>query len=141
MKELDDKIYAKIKEYCKSGDQLAEGQNYRSAIADYNKAWKLVPEPKNEWNASTWILAAIGDSSFLGGFYSSAKSALEYALTCPDGLGNAFIHLRLGQVLFELNELDKSAEELIRAYMGDGAEIFQSEDPKYFDFLRTRAKL
>ena len=50
-------------------------------------------------------------------------------------------HLRLGQVNFELSNLDIAADELIRAYMGDGETVFEQEYPKYFSFLRTRAKI
>ena|SRR6266436_3456003 len=141
MKELNDKTHSEVARLCALGDELAKKSEYRAAIAEYNKAWKLVPEPKNDWNASTWILAAIGDACFLGGFYKSAREALQYAMTCPNALGNPFLHLRLGQVLFDTNELDASADELMRAYMGDGTKVFVGQDPKYFDFLRTRAKL
>ena len=56
-------------------------------------------------------------------------------------LGNPFLHLRLGQSQYELGELDRAADELMRAYMGAGEDIFVSEDPKYRAFLATRAKL
>ena len=42
------------------------------------------------------------------------KSAVIFAL------GNGFIHLRLGQTLFELKQPDRAADELARAYMADG---------------------
>jgi hypothetical protein len=113
----------------------------RKAIAEYNKAWRLVPDPKNEWNASTWILAAIADAAFLAGYKSSAKEALQYVMTCPGALGNPFLHLRYGQVLLDGEEPDAAADELMRAYMAEGPEIFASEDPRYLAFLKTRAKL
>jgi len=56
--ELDGVLHEKIKEYCRSGDMLAEQGNHEEAIAEYNRAWRSVPEPKNSWEASTWILAA-----------------------------------------------------------------------------------
>jgi len=93
------------------------------------------------WEASTWILAAIADACFLMGKRKSARQALEYAMTCPGAIGNPFLHLRLGQVLFDADEKDAAADELIRAYMGAGAEIFEKDDPKYFEFLKTKAKI
>jgi transposase len=30
----------------------------------YLQAWDLLPEPKTEWEAATWLLAAIGDANF-----------------------------------------------------------------------------
>jgi hypothetical protein len=41
----------------------------------------------------------------------------------------------------DAGEPDAAADELIRAYMGAGQEIFASEDRRYLDFLKTRAKL
>lgn len=139
LQELPSDLHRLISEHCAEGDRRAEANQFESAIAAYNEAWKLVPEPKNEWKASTWILAAIGDACFLGGFKTSAREALEYAITCPDGLGNPFLHLRLGQVLFDASELDAAADELIRAYMGGGREIFAAEPPHYLEFLSSRA--
>jgi len=139
--ELGDVIHDEIKRFCAAGDQLADQKKYEEALGQYTKAWELVPEPKSEWEASTWILAAVGDSCFLSGYFSSALEALEYAMHCPNAIGNPFLHLRLGQVLFEKEQLDRAADELIRAYMGAGDEIFLREDPKYIEFLRTRAIL
>jgi len=140
MSELDPAIHQRIQTLCAAGDRLAEAQKYDEAIGRYNEAWKLIPEPATHWNASTWILAAIADASFLGGYYTSAKDALEFAMYCPDAIGNPFLHLRLGQCCFEAGELDRAGDELARAYMAAGRDIFDNDDPKYFDFLKTRIK-
>ena len=137
--ELSESIDAEIKRLCAIGDALAAQGEHAAAVAEYDSAWQLVPEPKNQWEASTWILAAIGDACFLIDKFKSARQALEYAMVCPGAIGNPFIHLRLGQVLFEAGELDLSADELIRAYMGAGEDIFLNDDPKYLTFLKTRA--
>lgn len=63
------------------------------------------------------------------------------AVTGPDGLGNPFIHLRLGQCALELGDEDQAKDELIRAYMGDGPGIFEEEEPKYFEFLKRFADI
>lgn len=139
--ELNVAAYEAIKTFCAEGDRLADLRRYDEAVDEYNKAWLLVPEPQSDWEASTWILVAIADSCFHGGYKNSAREALEYALICPDSLGNPFLHLRYGQVLYDLGELDRAAEELMRAYMGGGNEIFDTEEPKYLDYLKTRAKL
>jgi hypothetical protein len=141
LRELPGDLHSLISEHCSEGDRLAEANEFEAAVAAYNEGWKLVPEPKNEWQASTWILAAIGDACFHGGFKTSAREAFQYAITCPGGLGNPFLHLRLGQVLFDANELDGAADELIRAYMGGGRGIFDAEPPQYLEFLSTRAAI
>lgn len=139
--ELDASTHEAIKALCASGDSFAEARNFESAIDEYNRAWALVPEPKNEWEASTWILAAIADACFLSGYRTSAQEALQYAMTCPGAIGNPFLHMRYGQVLLDGGDENGAAEELMRAYMGGGKEIFASEDGRYLDFLKTRAQL
>ena len=138
---LDESRNSEIAGHCAEGDRLAAQGKFRDAMTAYNEAWKLVPSPKEQWEASTWILAAIADAAFLGGFKTSALQALEFAMHCPGAIGNPFLHLRLGQVRFDRDELDSAADELMRAYMGGGAEIFAQEDPKYLAFLGARAKL
>jgi tetratricopeptide (TPR) repeat protein len=140
-KELDDAVYEQIKAFCASGDALAEAGAFKEAVVEYNKAWELVPDPRNEWNASTWILAAVADACFLGGYKGTAYDTLAYAMTCPGAIGNPFLHLRFGQILHDRGDLDHAADELIRAYALEGEEIFAAEDPRYLAFLKTRAIL
>jgi hypothetical protein len=139
--ELDEELHQKIKLNCAQGDKLAEATKFEDAIAEYNKAWLLIPDPKNEWEAATWVLAAVTDAAYLGGYATTAREAIEYGMTCPGALGNPFMHMRFGQILFDNNETDHAADELMRAYMGGGPEIFIPEDSKYLSFLRTRANL
>lgn len=139
MEELPSSIHDAIKRHCAVGDELADAGKLEEAFSEYGQAWELVPEPRNKWNASTWILAAIADVSFLGGYRTSAREALEYAMICPDGPGNPFLHLRYGQVLLDSDEPDAAADQLMRAYMAGGPEVFEDEDPRYLEFLRTRA--
>src|SRR5262249_9180277 len=68
------------------------------------------------------------------------RDNLSNAMHCPGAIGNPFLHLRLGQCQFELGALDRAADELMRAYMGAGADIFKDQDPKYLKFLQSRAQ-
>lgn len=136
--ELDLALHEAIKTACAKGDRLLEIGNYKQAIQSYNVAWKLVPDPKTEWSASTWILTAIADAAFQGRFLESARQAIDYVMACPGAIGNPFIHLRRGQILFEQGELEASANELARAYMSEGDDIFAPEEKKYLQFLKTK---
>lgn len=138
--ELPAQLHDEVQRLSAAGDVCASAGRFDEAIERYNAAWALIPEPKTEWNASTWLLAAIGDAAFLGGFGGTALDALRFAMHCPDGIGNPFLHLRLGQVLFDQGDQDAAADELARAYMGAGAEIFDQEERRYFAFLNTRMK-
>jgi hypothetical protein len=59
-------------------------------------------------------------------------------MRCTGAIGNPFLHLRLGQVQFELGNHARAADELSRSYMGAGSEIFAKDDEKYFNFLKTK---
>ncbi len=138
MQQLSESIHQEITAHCEAGDALMDDDDLEGAIACYQEALALVPEPKTDWEAATWVYVAIGDCRFQLGDFDAAREDLQLAVASPDGLGNPFIHLRLGQVQFELGELSASADELARAYMGAGPEIFDDEDPKYWDFIRSK---
>lgn len=139
MAELDDGLHARIKDLGAAGDDLAEGGDCAGALGKYWEAFDLLPEPKSDWEAGTWLMAAIGDANFRQGDFAAGRDNLAEAMRFPDAIGNPFLHLRLGQCQFELGNLDRAADELMRAYMG-GGEIFEEDDRKYLDFLATRAE-
>jgi tetratricopeptide (TPR) repeat protein len=141
MAELSEETHSQIARLCERGDQLAENGVFDEALKLYNAALALLPEPKSDWEATLWIYAAIGDSQFLSRDYASAKTTFVEAITEHGGVGNPFLHLRLGQSLFELDEKDAAAEELTRAYGLEGAELFEEDDVKYLDFLRTKIEM
>jgi tetratricopeptide (TPR) repeat protein len=136
--EIPQHLHNRILQLSAEGDSLAEKSEFEKAIAKYNEAWALVPEPKNDWEASTWLMTAIGDACFLSGYHSSGVEALQYALTCPGGNYNPFILMRLGQCQLEKEDASAAVEYLCRAYMLEGKVIFSSENPKYFEFLKTK---
>ncbi len=83
--ELDPGVHEQVTALAEAGDGRATVGDYVGAVKQYNAAWRLLPEPKNDWEAATWLLAAIGDCSFQAGYLTSARKALEYAMTCPGG--------------------------------------------------------
>jgi|SRR5208282_4236610 len=134
--ELDDKLYQQLVKVTEEGNQFYDAGDYQKALAKFEQGLAILPPPIEKWEASTWCLASIGDALFLLGRYEEAHQHLSHAVVCPGGLGNSFIHLRLGQVQFELGNIDRAKDELARAYMGGGSEIFAAENPKYLTFLR-----
>ncbi len=138
--ELPEAIHIKIAALSKQGDALAEKAQYKQAIEKYTEAYRLLPKPQTDWDACTWLTVAIGDAHFLSKNYDSTKQALTDAMRCPGAIGNPFIHMRLGQAQLELGNKERAADELTRAYMGGGKDIFATENPKYFEFLKTAIK-
>jgi tetratricopeptide (TPR) repeat protein len=135
MPELSDQVQAEIRRLCALGDVDADRARYPDALGAYWAAWDLLPEPKLECEAATWILAAVGDVNFLGGDYIAGRDNLSTVMHCPGALGIPFLHMRLGQCQYELGDQAQAIRELKRAYLGGGADLFDDEDAKYTDCL------
>ena len=103
-----------------------------------------IPGPNVELSEAQWSSMTLFrcDLLYRAGTAASTLRAgrdnVSMAMHCPGAIGNPFLHLRLGQCQFELGNLDRAADELARAYMGTGIEIFEDEEGKYFEFLKTR---
>ncbi|MCP3103292.1 tetratricopeptide repeat protein [Myxococcus sp. K15C18031901] len=140
MAEIPDDVYEQLQALCARGDGLAEEGAHGEALASFQEALGLIPEPRVDFEATTWVCTALGDTYFQLGDHARALAALQDAVRAPDGLGNPFIHLRLGQCQFELGDLRRAADELARAYLGAGEEIFEDDDEKYLRFIQTRLR-
>ncbi|MGB8808868.1 MAG: tetratricopeptide repeat protein [Acinetobacter calcoaceticus] len=138
MKQLPNEIHEEITSLCKRGDELVKLGNVEEAKKNYVDSLKLLPSDHREWEAATWIYVAMGDMYFHLKNYEQAFKCFYNAVQCPQGVGNPYIHLRLGQLYFEEGSFDESADELTRAYMGGGLGILLEDDPKYLEFLETK---
>jgi tetratricopeptide (TPR) repeat protein len=127
-----------IKEICDEGDVLIERGELNDAFGKFSEALALVPEPKPDYEITASILAGLGDVYFHAKSFAQGREVLSDAMHCAGAIGSPFLHLRLGQCQFELGNETRAADELARAYMGAGKEIFDREDPKYFEFLKTK---
>ncbi|MGE3807420.1 MAG: hypothetical protein AB7K24_22375 [Gemmataceae bacterium] len=136
-KTLPKKVHDKITLLSEEGNQLADKGDDAAALQKYKEAWELIPDDKANWEASTWILASTGEVFFRQRNFEKALNLFLRAVQGPNGLGNPYIHLRIGQLQFEAGNLKGAGDNLTRAYMGAGEEIFEREDPKYLTYLRT----
>ena len=138
MDSLYDERYRVIVELARAGDELSQEGMHADAAAKYVEALKLLPEPASQWEAATWLFTSLGDSHFHRQNWERAYRCFVNAVQSPAGLGNPYVHLRLGQTAFELGDLIRAADELTRAYMGGGMDILLEDDPKYLEFLETK---
>lgn len=115
MEKLPKELSDMIDGLCRQGDQFAGMEQYDDAIDKYGRAWDLLPEPRSQWPAATWILMSAGDAHFRMKEFDEAADLLADALEYPDGDSNPFLALRLGQCLLELGQLDGSANALEEA--------------------------
>lgn len=135
--ELSDADFDQIEKLIEEGNAFYENGELKKALIKYESALDIIPAPKTDWEASTWLYTSIGDVFFSGDNLEAAKDNYYNALNCPDGVGNAYIHLSLGQTQFELEENEKSKESLLKAYMLEGNEIFKDEASKYFESIEN----
>ncbi len=136
--QLPNDVHEKIVLLSQEGDSLLNAGDFVSAKAKYVSALRLLPGNHRDWKAATQLYTSLGDAHFHLQVFDKAFQCYFNAVQCPDGLGNPYIHLRLGQMYFENENLDKAADELARAYMGGGIEIFMEDDPKYLEYLETK---
>lgn len=135
--ELNDEIYEQIVKLCEDADQLLEENQFEESIQKYADALDLVPNPKRNWEASTFIYTSMGDAYFIWERYEQAKDCFNHALNCPDGIANPLILLRLGQCLFQCGKETMAKEYLLRAYMLEGEELFSDEDETYLKLIEN----
>lgn len=138
MSKLPSDLRQMIDKLCQKGDQFIQIDQLDDALDQFEAAWDLLPDPKNQWPAGTWILLAVGDVYFERREFAAAADALREALDFPDGETQPLIWLRLGQSLFELGDLDSAANALETAFRLEGEGFFADEDPRYLNFLKTR---
>jgi tetratricopeptide (TPR) repeat protein len=128
---LDAKLVTKIRELCYQGYVEYDERDYRRALRTFYQAWLLVPKPQTDWREAGWVLTAIGDAYFRTHQYNQAVEALRSALLCPAAKQSPFIHLRIGQSLFEMGDDEKAHEMLQKAHSLGGGKVFAKEAPKY----------
>ena len=131
---LNNEDAASIERLSEEGNVLSDNNNFDAALIKFTTALSILPTPKINWEAALWLYASIGDMYLFKEEYEFAMSNYYNALNCPDGQGSGFVHLRLGESLFELNDEKKALDHLLKAYMLDGKEIFEDEEEKYFNF-------
>ena len=132
---INQKLQAQLRQHCEAGYQYYDKGDYKAAIRRFYTAWTLIPKPQTQWQESGWVLTALGDAYFKKSDYLNGCEALNSALHCPECDGNPFVHLRLGQCYFELNELKKAKRQFQRVIDQQGQALFEQENSKYLNCL------
>ena len=124
--ELDDKLYEQITKHSDIGEHYFEDGKYRKALEEYKKAFELIPEPKTDWEASVWTLAAIGDSHYMLREFVSARGIFEQMLNEYKEM-NPFVLVRYGECLYETGDIEGAQKYLIAAYELEGEDVFDND--------------
>lgn len=115
-------------------DTLGLHGKHHKAIKVLKQGWKLIPEDKRNGREAMWVLAGMGDESFMLEHFDEAREYFEQALATETGPGDAFTQLRLGQICYEKEDYHGACQYFKRALEIDGDEIFDEEDPEYKTF-------
>jgi hypothetical protein len=136
VRPLPDDIAAEVIRLFDEGESFADEEEDEEALACFQAAWELLPEPRCEWERALQILAAIADSHFHLGDYEACLRGMQFALRCGGDVDNPFICLRLGQCYLELGSELVAGNWLVSALVAGGVELFENENPKYRAFLK-----
>lgn len=140
MEELPDDLYEEISQLSELGTELVDHGRHEEAVYMFQQALRLLPKPRERWEAGTWLLVSIGDCRFAQSRFDEALAQFREAQNYPSGRDNALIFLRIGECLVELGTDEAAATDaLLRAIGLDGTEIFTHEEPKYLSFLKRRS--
>jgi len=132
---LSAETFAEIDRLANAGQRLLSEGDPDGAFEAFFTALGMLPVPHTVWNASGWLLVAMGTTAIRAGAFKDALEPLRDAMQCPGTVGNPWVHLLFGQVRFELGD-PQAAEDLGRAYAGGGREIFEGLHPKYFALVQ-----
>lgn len=124
--ELDDALYEQITKHSDIGEHYFEDGKYRKALEEYKKAFDLIPEPKTDWEASVWTLAAIGDSHYMLREFVSARGIFEQMLNEYKEM-NPFVLVRYGECLYETGDIEGARKYLVAAYELEGEDVFDND--------------
>lgn len=138
--KLPAEVFTAIETEAREGERLIAAKDFRGASSQFVAALQRLPEPHSQWHAAGWLLVAIGECAIQAQYFAGARRAFTDAMWCAGTIGNPWVHLRFGETLYELGNQEKAADELSRAYMGGGREIFRDQDPKYFALLERVLK-
>jgi tetratricopeptide (TPR) repeat protein len=133
--ELPAQLYEKIESLSDEGGSHFDDGDYEAAVEKWMRALECVPAPKDDWEATHWLCASIGDAYYQQSRFDRAREFLLDALNAPGGLSSPFVFYRLGQSEARLGNSGAATDYLLRAYMLDGTDIFEA-DPEGSAYLK-----
>ncbi|MFC2276075.1 MAG: tetratricopeptide repeat protein [Prevotella nigrescens] len=135
MEELSEKLYEAITNLLDEGDELVERGKYKEAIAYYEEAMNRLPEPKEDWTLFDTIAICIGDSYYEMGEYIVADRFYTMSLTRGSGIENPYVWYVKGRNLIKLDNKEEGVDALMRAYMLDGTDVFDTDDGEFLSYI------
>lgn len=114
-----------IRKLNEQADAFFVKECFMDAIDLYNKAWELIPEPKEAHEITELIASNLGESLFELDDFDEAKFYFERAYATHNGWQNPFVLLMLGRCWIELGNKEKGIAYLKKANAVGGEEVFE----------------
>ncbi len=136
-------IGSEVTEIVNKAEDLMEKKEYKKAVKLYKKAFKALQYPVQDFLNELRIQEGMGEAYFHLGAYKKTIDILSKIWVTPYGeeTDNPYVLLRLGQSLIESGASEQGLEFLLKAYTVGGLEIFNHEDPKYFNFIKREDEI
>ena len=138
---IDNKLEEEIISIVESGNLDHNKNDFSSALNKYNQAWKLIPEPKLDWEIARWISSCIYSAYFDMADFSNAKNWAEIALQTSGSNIDTSRAINMGMVCYELGQYDESYKYFSEAYNLGQARAFKEKPKKYLDFYLNKKKI
>lgn len=126
---LDPALFAEVNKQCELGAQRMREQKPEAAQALFKAALRLLPEPLGRWNAAGWTLLALGHVCVVQSHWEIGRQVLTDAMWSPGVFGNPWAHRLKGEVHLALDEKDRAADDLLRAYKAAGHAVLEGTAP------------
>lgn len=138
MPALPPDVAAEVEALSDEGEGAAAAGAFAQAVLRYEAALELLPEPRGQWDAASWLWRAVADARYRGRDFAGALEPIALAMH-HGGHDDAILHLRRGQCLLELGQRGDALDALARAYVGGGRALFAREEPRWLDEIRDVA--
>lgn len=125
-----------VEGYILEAEKAFSNDDLDRAIDNYKKALTYSNYRKDEEQASR-VLISLGDCYYLKREFKEARRHYQKAFELPNGVSNAYVLLRMGELYFDEGNEERAKYYLLQAYLIEGAELFEDEDSKYLDLIKS----
>ena len=124
--ELSETVYEELQDLADQGNVALDQGRLTDAIALWQEAMELLPEPVQQWQAAFWLYASMGEAYYQLERFEDALTVLQQALSCPEGKENPYPYYMLGKSYWRLDH-EHASDYLLKAYDLDGQGIFDAD--------------
>lgn len=137
MSDLEGELKEQVVSLCEKGVELQDEERFHASNKEFLEVYTLLPEPKANWKAYTWLISSIADNHFELNEYQPAYDKLNEVVSLDQtATDNAYICLRRGQCALELGDEQTAQTLLKQAFEIEGKELFEDEHSKFLKLAK-----